>query len=70
RYVQAHCRLGFYRGDRKPVYDAVSALWFRDDGAVPLAFAHESLKAAPALEATIMDSSGIGFLPVQEHPIL
>ncbi len=70
RYVQAHCRLGFYRGDHSPVFDAVSALWFTDATAQQQAFTHESLAPAPAIEATIMDRSGIGFMPVAEHLVL
>ena len=70
RYVQAHCRLGFYRGGRTPAYDAVSALWFKDQGAMQQAFSHELLVDAPAIEATIMNQSGIAFLPVQEHTVL
>jgi uncharacterized protein (TIGR02118 family) len=70
RYVQAHCRLGFYRGDRKPVFDAISALWFADTDAQQQAFTHESLAPAPAMEATIMDNPGIGFMAVNEHRII
>tara|TARA_B100002003_G_scaffold30197_1_gene25157 strand:+ start:747 stop:1409 length:663 start_codon:yes stop_codon:yes gene_type:complete len=70
RYVQAHCRPGFYRSGRVPPYDAISVLWFNDAAAQQEAFGHESLKDAPAMEATIMDHSGIKFLVVKEHQIL
>ncbi len=66
RYVQAHCRLGIYKTDRTPPYDAVASLWFSDrDGAL----ASPEMARVGEFERTLFDFERVGLGWVNEVEI-
>ena len=52
RYVQGHCRLGIYKTDRTPPYDAVASIWFSDREA---ALASTEMARIAEFERTLFD---------------
>ena len=66
RYVQGHCRLGIYKTDRTPPYDAVASIWFSDRDA---ALASPEMAKVGEFESTLFDFDRIGIGWVHEVEI-